>query len=205
MTQPQPIVSIVLAAGAGSRFGGPKQLAELGGRRLIEHALAAAARASTDSVIVVLGAHAAQIEATVDFGDSRVVVCESWEEGTGASLRTGLRAVPADCGAAVVTLGDEPFVPAVATERLIAAREPGLAALRATYHGRPGHPVLIERRLFAPLTSPGPAREPRRFLQAAGLREIECGDLGDPGDVDTIAQLRDLGTRGESAGRTVDE
>jgi CTP:molybdopterin cytidylyltransferase MocA len=195
---PERIVSIVLAAGAARRFGGRKQLAPLGGRPLLEHALLAAAAAPSEATIVVLGAHAEEIEAGVELGGASVVRCADWERGQGASLRAGLAALGPDVAAALVTLGDVPFVPPAASERLLAARRPGLAALRAAYHGRPGHPVLIERELFAPLAVAPPGANPAALLREAGIEAVECGDLGDPADVDTPEQLAALERTGKS-------
>jgi len=195
---PERIASIVLAAGAARRFGGRKQLAPLRGRPLLEHALEAAAAAPSAATVVVLGAHAEEIERGVELGDATVVRCPDWERGQGASLRTGLTALDPDVDLALVTLGDVPFVPAAASERLLAARRPGLAALRAAYHGRPGHPVLIERQLFAPLTAAAADANPAALLRQAGIEAIECGDLGDPADVDTPEQLAALERSGKS-------
>lgn len=189
---PGRVVSVVLAAGAGRRFGGAKQLAPLRGRPLLEHALAAAAAAPTDATFVVLGAEADAVERGVDLGGATVVRSPEWERGQGASLRAGLAALGPEVAAALVTLGDEPFLPPEASRRVLAARRPGLAALRATYSGRPGHPVLIERELFAPLIAAAPDASPATRLLAAGIEAVECGDLGDPADIDTREQLAAL-------------
>ncbi len=184
----QRIVAIVLAAGAARRFGGRKQLARLRGRPLLEHALSAATAGPAAATLVVLGANADEIERQVDLGGATVVRCSDWERGQGASLRAGLAALEPDVSAALVTLGDEPFVPPEASWRLVAAQRPGFAALRATYSGRPGHPVLIERHLFETLAA-DPDAKPAAQLRAAGIEGVECGDLGSPSDVDTPEQL----------------
>jgi CTP:molybdopterin cytidylyltransferase MocA len=189
---PERIVSIVLAAGAGRRFGGRKQLALLRGRPLLEHALAAAAAGPGSDTILVLGAAAAEVEAGIQTGEARVVRCPDWERGPAASLRAGVAAVGEDAVAVLVTLGDEPFVSPAAGRRLLAARRPGLLALRATYRGRPGHPVLIERALLAVLTDAPPDVKPAVLLDRAGVEPVECGDLGEPADVDSPEQLIDL-------------
>jgi molybdenum cofactor cytidylyltransferase len=186
------IVSVVLAAGAARRFGGRKQLATLRGRPLLEHALAAAAAGPGEQILLVLGAHAEEIERRVELGGATVVRCPDWEEGRGASLRAGLAALGAEVAAALVTLGDEPFVSPEASRRLLAARRPGLAALRATYGGRPGHPVLLERELFGAVTAAARHAKPAALLHEAGIEAVECGDLGDPADVDTPEQLAAL-------------
>ena len=189
---PERIVSVVLAAGAARRFGGRKQLAPLRGRPLLEHALAAAAAGPSEETLLVLGAHAEEVERGVELGGATVVRCPDWERGQGASLRAGLAALGPAVAAALVALGDEPFVSPEASRRLLAARRPGIAALRAAYSGRPGHPVLIERELFEPLTAAAPDAKPAALLREAGIETVECGDLGDPADVDTPAQLAAL-------------
>jgi CTP:molybdopterin cytidylyltransferase MocA len=186
------IASVLLAAGAATRFGGRKQLALLEGRPLLEHALAITAASGTDLTVVVLGAYAEEIEATVDLADARVVRAPDWKLGRSASLRAGLAALPEDVDAALITLGDEPYVSPATVARLLAARRPGLAAVRAGYAGRPGHPVLIERALFAPLKDPPPGRKPGQTLKAAGAKLVPCDDLGAPVDIDTPAQLAEL-------------
>ncbi|MBS1879678.1 MAG: nucleotidyltransferase family protein [Actinobacteria bacterium] len=197
---PGRIVAVVLAAGEGRRFGGRKQLAPLAGRPLLEHALAAAAAGPADGTVLVIGADAEEVEAGVELGAATVVRCVDWERGQGASLRAGLAALEPEVAAALVTLGDEPFLPAEAAARLLAARRPGLAALRAGYSGRPGHPVLIERELFAPLLAAPADAQPAAVLREAGIATVECGDLGDPADVDTPAQLAALERRAAELG-----
>jgi molybdenum cofactor cytidylyltransferase len=189
------VISVVLAAGAGTRFGGPKQLAILEGRPLLEHALAAAQASCSQGTVVVLGARAAEVEAGVEFGDALVVRCSDWERGQTVSLRTGLAALPSEAEAALITLGDEPYVPPAAATRLLDARRPGVLALRATYGGRPGHPVLIERELFERLSRDPDDRSPAQILKEAGVMPVPCDDLGDPADVDTTAQLAELAAK----------
>lgn len=194
---PARFAAVVLAAGAGRRFGGCKQLAKLRGRPLLEHALIAAADGPAAKTVLVLGARAEAIERGVDPGDAIVVRCPDWERGPGASLRAGLAALGPEIAAALIILGDEPFVSPEASRRLVAARRSDLPALRATYRGRPGHPVLIERPLFAPLMATGPDAKPATFLHQAGIETVECGDLGDPTDIDTQEQLIALDRSGD--------
>ena len=68
----------MLAAGSGERFGGGKQLADLDGRPLLEHVLAAMAAAPLERVVVVLGAQADEIRAGVDLHGARAVICPDW-------------------------------------------------------------------------------------------------------------------------------
>ena len=145
-TEPE-IGGIVLAAGEGKRFGGPKQVAVLDGRPLLEHAVRAMlAVPSIDPVVVVLGAHADAVREQVDLSGVDVVVCDRWADGQSASLQAGVAAL-GEVEAAVVTLGDQPFISAEVIAGVLDHRGRHLA-VRATYDGQPGHPVLLERRLL---------------------------------------------------------
>lgn len=177
---------LVLAAGAGTRFGGAKQLAELDGRPLLEHAVTAA-QAALARVIVVLGAHAEVVRAGTDLAGAEVVVCADWEEGLAASLRAGLAAL-GDVRAVVVLLGDQPGVSSEAIA-WIAAQS---GTCRAVYADTPGHPVKLagkELRRARTLTGDTGARE---LLRTA--RGVECSPLADPRDVDTPADLEAIRT-----------
>ena len=181
----------MLAAGEGRRFGGAKQLAPFHGRPLLEHAIRAASDSPVDDVVVVLGGRAEEIAAGVDLARARVVRCARWQEGHGASLRTGLEAVP-EADAAVVLLGDQPLVTAAAVRRVIEARGTGIEAVRASYGGEPSHPVLVERALFDRLLSMRADAVPREVLPAAATRLVSCDGLGSPEDVDTPEDLARL-------------
>jgi molybdenum cofactor cytidylyltransferase len=185
------IAGLVLAAGAGTRFGGPKQLADLHGRPLLEHALGAMSMAPLDRVAVVLGAAADEIREGVDLHGAEPVVCERWEEGQAASLACGLAAVP-DAEAVIVVLGDQPRLSPEAVTRVLRARADGVDAVRATYGGEPGHPVLLERSLFDRLRDVSGDRGARNLLMSAKTHEVPCDDLGGGEDVDTRAELETL-------------
>jgi molybdenum cofactor cytidylyltransferase len=177
--------ALVLAAGEGRRFGGTKQLAELDGRPLLEHALATVTAVSPR--VVVLGHAAEEIRASVDLHGAEPVVCEEGHEGQSASLRRGLAAL-AGADAVLVVLGDQPGITASAIDAVLA--EGGDEdAVRATYDGVPGHPVLLRRAL---LDRAGELRGDSGFrdlLNSARVREVEVGHLADPADIDTREEL----------------
>jgi molybdenum cofactor cytidylyltransferase len=185
------IVGLVLAAGAGTRFGSTKQLADLEGRPLLEHVLQSMSDAGLDRLVVVLGAAAGEIRAGVDLHGADVAVCERWEEGQAASLACGLAAAT-DAEAVVVALGDQPRLSPEAVRRVVAARSDGMEAARATYGGEPGHPVLLERSLFGRLRDVSGDRGARNLLMSVKTQEVPCDDLGGGEDVDTLAQLEAL-------------
>src|SRR5205814_943150 len=112
-----------LAAGAATRFGSPKQAL------LLEPVLERVRQSSVDGVLVVLGAHEVETRAPT-------VHCPDWEQGPGASLRCGLRALPAEAEAAVVVLADGPNLSPAAVDRVLTAwRETQAPVLAASYGG----------------------------------------------------------------------
>ena len=175
---------LILAAGGGLRFGErPKLLADLEGRPLLEHAVRSqCAVDGLERVVVVLGAHAAGIMAGVDFLCAEPVVCEDWGEGMAASLRCGVGELDG-AERVIVTLGDQPLVTPEVIARFLEA-PPGT---RATYDGRPGHPVVLgpdQLRAISELRGDSGARE---LLGDAPA--IECAKLCCGLDIDTLDDL----------------
>jgi CTP:molybdopterin cytidylyltransferase MocA len=158
------VACVVLAAGASTRFGSPKQ------QLLLEPVLERVRRSSVDEVIVVLGAHELDTSA-------RAVRCPDWELGPGASLRCGLKALPAETEAAVVVLADGPDLAPEAIDCVVAAwRAGGGPIVAATYGGIRLHPVLLDREAWGLVPDEG-AKDLDAVL-------VPCDDLGPPGDVD---------------------
>jgi CTP:molybdopterin cytidylyltransferase MocA len=163
------IWAIVLAAGAATRFGSPKQ------RLLLPSVLDRVRASAVDDMVVVLGAH--EVET-----DARTIRCDEWERGIGASLRCGLSALPEEAEAAVVVLADGPRLAPEAVDRVIDKwREAGAEVVAATYGGVRLHPVLLGRAAWSGIPDEG-ARSLPALL-------VPCDDLGPPGDVDTPADL----------------
>jgi CTP:molybdopterin cytidylyltransferase MocA len=184
------VAGLVLAAGGGTRFGAsPKQLAEFHGRPLLEWAVRAQCDvAELDHVVVVLGSHAAEIRAGVEFGRAQTVVCEDWESGQAWSLRRGLASLSAggEVSKVIVTLGDAPLVtPSVI--RLFVEQPP---RTRAVYGGRPGHPVVLGPEEISALTSLAGDAGARGLLR--GGPEMEVGRLCSGRDVDTPEDLEEV-------------
>jgi CTP:molybdopterin cytidylyltransferase MocA len=192
------IGGLVLAAGGATRFGSTKQLAHFDGRPLLEHAIRAMVASPVARVVVVLGAGADEVEAGVDLHGADALVCRRWAEGQSASLACGLAEL-SDCEAVVITLGDQPLMSPDAIRRVIGARGNDAAAVRATYNGEPGHPVLLERRLFERMRDVTGDYGARNLLISVRTREVACDDLGGGQDVDTPAQLDALRAGGPVA------
>jgi nicotine blue oxidoreductase len=177
MSKSARVAGVLLAAGAGTRYGMPKVLAEQG--KWLASAVAALAAGGCDDVVVVLGAAVVDVPAP-----ARPVAAPDWSEGMSASVRAGLAAIDGS-DVAVLALVDTPDVGADVIERVVAAASPsGLA--RATYEGRPGHPVVIAREHWPALVATLRGDEgARRFLAGrADVALVECGDLATGRDID---------------------
>jgi molybdenum cofactor cytidylyltransferase len=143
---------IILAAGASRRMGQPKQLLEVGGRPLLELAVAAACASQLDEVVVVLGAHADEITAAVDLGRARVVVNPDYEQGLSTSLRAGIASLGAEVSRAVVMLGDQPDVNASMLDRLLDLQEASvLPAAALSFAGLLHPPMVLARQMWSSL------------------------------------------------------
>jgi molybdenum cofactor cytidylyltransferase len=182
------VAGVLLAAGAARRFGSPKQLADLEGAPLVRHAVEALlAVEALDPVLVVVGANADEVAAAVEHPDVTVVRCDDWEEGMAASLRAGVAAADAaGADAALVHLADLPRVTSRVIARALDAATEGVA-VRVTYDGAPGHPVVLPRRLFAAVAQLRGDAGARGLLGSA--KALEAGHLADPTDVDTPETL----------------
>ena len=189
------VAGLLLAAGEGRRMGRPKALVRgAEGEPWVRTRARTLLDAGCAPVLVVVGAAAEEVSALLP-PDARPVFAEGWDEGMGASLRTGLAALadladPPD--AAVVVLVDTPGLGAAAVRRVVErGRHAGTAALvQATYDGRPGHPVLIGRDHWTGIAALAVGdRGARGYLSDPAVRStvlrVECADLGDGRDVDT--------------------
>jgi molybdenum cofactor cytidylyltransferase len=144
--------AIVLAAGASTRFGSPKQLVRLAGRPLLHTVVTRAAEVSGNALIVVLGAEAAQLAPLLKHSPCSVVVNHEWREGLGSSIRAGVARLPAACTGVLLLLADQPAVTSDDLKRLAGAwrRQPHCIAA-ARYAGTTGVPAIFPRSLFREL------------------------------------------------------
>ncbi len=192
------VAGLLLAAGAGSRFGGPKALVELGGELLVERGVRLLTEGGCDPVVAVLGAGADQVRRRTRLVD--VVVAAGWAEGMGASLRAGLAELAhrLDVQACVVALADQPLVGAQAVQRLRAAWEGGATVVVASYEGEHRNPVLLDRTLWAEVAAAATGDTGARgWLRGHPDRvtAVPCEDTGSPYDIDTPEDLRSVQSR----------
>jgi CTP:molybdopterin cytidylyltransferase MocA len=170
---------LLLAAGAGRRYGGPKALVD----GWLQHALDALADGGCADLAVVLGAESDRVRPLVP-PEVAVVVADGWAEGMGASLRAGLSHLTGG-DAVVVHLVDLPDVGAEVVSRGLAAADGASALARATYDGTPGHPVLLGREHWpGVIASAAGDQGARAYLAIHDVMLVECGDLATGRDVD---------------------
>lgn len=183
------VAGLLLAAGAGRRFGSPKALVPLNGKLFVDSAAELLRAAGCEPVVVVLGAEADEVRARATLDGVTVVDNPDWATGMGSSLRTGLHAVGI-ADAVVVLPVDTPGVTVAALHRLMNLAGPAALA-RAVYDGEIGHPVLIGSDHFAGvMASAAGDQGARDYLKANTVRHVECADVADGADVDRPEDLR---------------
>jgi CTP:molybdopterin cytidylyltransferase MocA len=180
------IAGVLLAAGEGTRLGGPKALVEVAGTRLVDRGVALLREGGTAPVVVVTGA--------VDVPLLGVITVHNpdWRSGMASSLAAGLGAVPDGCTAAVIALVDQPLIGPDVVRRLVAAYLDGAGIAAASYQGRLRNPVLLARSEWAgvmALATGDVGARPYLNAHPDRVTTVECGDIGRPDDVDTPEDL----------------
>jgi CTP:molybdopterin cytidylyltransferase MocA len=172
---------LVLAAGPGTRFGGPKAPVLVDGERLVDHAVRVLAAGGCDPVIVVLGAWVGRV------AGANLIVNDNWPEGMGSSLREGLVAIrdTTEADAALITLVDLPGLTSEAVRRVI-EHDPDAEIVQATYRGERGHPVRLARSTWADAIEAARGDEgARRLIRSrSDVALVEVGDVADGQDMD---------------------
>jgi molybdenum cofactor cytidylyltransferase len=146
--------AIVLAAGASSRFGSPKQLVRFERQPLIQRVIAGATELAGGAVTVVLGAYAAEIAAALPPGSASIIVNRDWQEGIASSIRTAVARLPGACDGVLVLLADQPLVGSHSLNRLAAAwRRQPRSIVASLYRSVIGVPAIFPRWCFSDLAA----------------------------------------------------
>lgn len=181
------VAGLVLAAGGGRRYGGPKALVRFEGSLLVERAVGTVRDGGCAPIVVVLGAAADEVRASAQLGDVALVQNDGWKSGMGSSLRVGLEALAGtDADAAIVLLVDTPGVTPAAVRR-IADKAGRDALVAATYGPRRGHPVLLGREHWTGVAMLASADVGARAYLAARaelVQTVACEDIADDTDMD---------------------
>lgn len=188
------ITAVVLAAGQSRRMGGPnKLLAEVGGTPMVRRSVETALAAGAAPVIVVVGHERERVAAALDGLEVRLVFNPDFATGLSTSLKRGLAEVPQEADAALICLGDMPFVTPAELGRLAAAFNPveGRAIIVPTRGGKRGNPVLFARRFFAEMQEVAGDSGAKHLIGAypEAVAEVEMAGDGVLTDIDTPESL----------------
>jgi molybdenum cofactor cytidylyltransferase len=193
ITHPQ-IAAVILAAGGSQRMGQPKQLLLVDGQPMLRRVAEAACPARLTQVVVVIGAHSAQMREALAGLPVCVQYNPDWAEGIGTSLRAGIHALNPDVEAALVILADHPGLSTRLIDRLVDGyQHAGAAIVAPAYRGRRGHPVLFAHTLFPELLRLQGDQGARSLLDRPDA-DLVCIDVDDP------AVIQDIDTPDDYAG-----
>ena len=195
MSAPERVAGIILAAGAATRMGLPKQLLDWGGQALVRVAAEVALAAQLRPVLVVAGSALREVTAALAGAPVQIVPNPAFAAGQSTSLRAGVAALPLDVDAAVVLLGDQPFVTLAIVERLVAEwRATGSPIVAPVYAGQRGNPVLFARQVFPELLAIQGDQGARQVLAAdpSRVRPVAFDDARPLADIDTPEDYEQL-------------
>ncbi len=200
MSEDSNLHVLVLAAGAATRFGSPKQLARIGGVMMLQKAVSQATEVAGHAVTVVLGAHAERIVPLMRQSPATVEINRHWQEGLASSLRLGISRLPPGCEGVLVTLADQVAVTPFDLRRLVSAwrRQPDWL-IAATYDGHTGVPAVFPAWSFADLAALRGDAGARAVLARHADRCLRVPMPNAGVDIDTPEDLLDL-----EAGRPAD-
>ena len=188
------IAGLLLAAGGATRFGSQKLLAPLAdGVPLVRHT-AMTLRYGVDTMVIVVGSEADDVTQVLNDVDAVIVRNDVWAEGLSTSVQAGVRALPTEAAAAIVALGDQPFVdPGVIHTIVKQWKATGVPIVSARYAGTRGHPVLFDRTIFEELLQVTGDTGARGVIdrEAARVAYVDV-NAPMPADVDTPADLARL-------------
>lgn len=186
-----PIPAVILAAGASTRLGQPKQLLEFRGEALL-HRTARIALRFCEPVLVVLGFKAERMQGVLRDLPVRCVRNLDWEEGMGSSLRVAVTALPLDARAALFLVCDQPALEETLLERFLQLhREHPGRRIASGYGGTRGIPALLPCQDFDALLALRGDRGARGLLLDEAVLEVAFpgGEL----DLDVPADLIPFG------------
>jgi molybdenum cofactor cytidylyltransferase len=187
------IWAVILAAGESRRMGTQKLLLPFAGTTVVGAVVRAALASRAGRTLVVLGADRAAVREETETLEIEFAVNENYPLGMLSSIQAGFKALPTDAEAAVVMLGDQPFLPAKVVDAVIEAyRTSGKGIVIPVFGGRRGHPVLVDMKYRDEVLGLDPAEGLRRLMRAhpGDIREVDVDDADILRDMDTPEDYR---------------
>jgi molybdenum cofactor cytidylyltransferase len=180
------VAGVILAAGGAQRMGQPKQVLIWHGQPLVRHVARAALEGGLDPVVVVTGNAAEQVRAAVEGLPILVANNPEWQAGQSSSVKIGLHALPAETGAAVFLLADQPQTPAGLIASLVETHAGTLSPLVAPLvQGQRANPVLLDRVTFSDLFSLSGDQGGRALFARYPVQWVPWHDSSILEDIDT--------------------
>jgi molybdenum cofactor cytidylyltransferase len=193
----------ILAAGASTRFGSPKQLVRIAGSPVLHELISSAAYVAGRSVTVVLGAHAREIAPALRQSAASVIVNREWQEGLASSIRVAVESAPPRCDGLMLLLADQVAVTADDLRHLYAAwkRHPILVAA-ALFDGAPGLPAIFPRWALPGLLELRGDRDPKQVIRRNADQLVRIPMPNASVDIDTPEDLLAIEQSAQRDGRT---
>jgi molybdenum cofactor cytidylyltransferase len=184
------LYAIVLAAGASTRFGSPKQLVRVAGRPLMHTAITRASEVCGNAVIVVLGSGAAELAPLLKHSPGSIVVNQDWREGLASSIRAGVARLPPTCGGVLLMLADQAAVSGEDLRRLVGTwRKQRQYIAAALYAGISGAPAIFPRSALRQLCELSGDLGARTLLRRNADRVVRVPMPSAAVDIDTPEDL----------------
>lgn len=180
------VAGVVLAAGASTRLGRPKQLLPWRNHPLVYHAARIGLQAGLSPMIVVTGSSGQEVAREIERLPVKVVDNPAWSEGQSSSVIAAVKALPDDVGAVVFLLSDQPLIPADLVRDLAALHAESLAPIVAPLiQGKRANPVLFDRKLFPELSLLSGDKGGRDLFSRYAVKWLEWHEAGVDLDIDT--------------------
>lgn len=182
------IWAVILAAGESRRMGTQKLLLPFGDATVVEAVVRTALTSGIDRAVAVLGADRVAVQAKLEPSGVDFAVNERFADGMLSSIQTGFRALPPEAEAAVIMLGDQPFLPPPVVDAVVRGyRESLKGIVIPVFRTRRGHPVLVDLKYRDEVLALDPADGLRRLMRthAEDIAEVEVDDANILRDLDT--------------------
>lgn len=188
-------VAIVLASGVSRRFGPENKLMmPIGGKSIIEATIENLEQSDIDGIITVTGHQGTVVRRALKNHDTIFIDNPDYAKGFGTSIHAGISSLGGDAGAALIVLGDMPFVEPETINLLLRAHEnsQGKLIFIPTYRGKRGNPVLWDKTLFPELLKLAPDQGGKKVIRENPdfVKEIEVGSGGILVDIDLPKELK---------------